>query len=143
MLDNPADSWQTPWQTATSSGSARMAATRTLHKRQTSPVEGASSGTTDVPGVYWYTLRSGEIRFRCMWVSSNGVPEFKRGFPTKEAAKDHRTERMAEALRGGRIHTTETFGAAFQQWLRDKRSITQGTRDETVRASVCEAAITC
>jgi integrase len=106
-----------------------MATTRTPHKRQTSPVEGASSGTTDVPGVYWYTLKSGEIRFRCMWVSSNGVPEFKRGFPTKEAAKDHRTERMAEALRGGRIHTTETFGAAFQQWLRDKRSITQGTRD--------------
>jgi integrase len=106
-----------------------MAATRTPHKRQASPVEGASSGTTDVPGVYWYTLKSGEIRFRCMWVSSNGVPEFKRGFSSKDAAKEYRTERMAEALRGGRIHTTETFGAAFQQWLRDKRSITQGTRD--------------
>lgn len=106
-----------------------MAATTTPQRRRTTPPEGASSGTTDVPGVYWYTLKSGEIRFRCMWVSSNGVPEFKRGFVTKDAAKEYRTERMGEALRGARVHTRETFAVAYPAWLEKKRNITPGTRD--------------
>jgi integrase len=97
--------------------------------RRATSFEGATSGATDVPGVYWYTLKSGEIRFRCMWVSSNGVKEWKKGLPTKDAAKEYRTERMAEALRGERVHTSDTFGVAFPQWLREKRSITQGTRE--------------
>jgi integrase len=106
-----------------------MATARTPRKRQTTSFEGATSGATDVPGVYWYTLKSGEIRFRCMWVSSNGVKEWKKGLASKDEAKAYRTERMAEALRGDRVHTADTFAVAYPAWLANKRSITQGTRD--------------
>jgi hypothetical protein len=73
-------------------------ASRTAPKQhQATSSEGTTSGATDVPGVYWYMLKSGEIRFRCMWISSNGVKEWKGGLLSKEAAKEYRTERMADA----------------------------------------------
>lgn len=106
-----------------------MATRQAPKKRQTTSFEGATSGATDVPGVYWYTLKSGAIRFRCMWVSSNGVKEWKGGLRSKDEAKEYRAERVAEALRGERVHTADTFGVAYPEWLRNKRSITQGTRD--------------
>ncbi len=100
-----------------------MAIKQPPRKRQTTSFAGASSGATDVPGVYWYTLKSGDIRFRCMWVSSNGVKEWKKGLASKDEAKEYRTRRMAEALRGERVHSAETFAVAIRPgWLTSDRS---------------------
>jgi hypothetical protein len=105
-----------------------MATRQAPKKRQTTSFEGATSGATDVPGVYWYTLKSGAIRFRCMRISSNCIRQWKGGLRSKDS-KDYRAERVAEAPCGERVHSADTFGVAYPESLRNKRSITQGTRD--------------
>lgn len=101
---------------------------KVMSRKAVGPHDAADEGPTPYKGVYWYRLRSGEIRFRCFWTATNGTIEWKRGFLTEIEADRYRGRMHTEAEDGLRIVVAGSFSELYPTWLRNKRNITEGTR---------------
>lgn len=80
-------------------------------------------------GIYAYTTKSGETRYRVAYSKGSGAPSTKRGFTSSRAASRWRQNQQSAVRRGEAPDTPrEAFGVLFDRFL-DARPGIPAARD--------------